>query len=645
MPHFYEFDSFRVDSEKRLLWRGDETISLKPKTFDTLLVLLKKSGKIVTKEDLVREVWNGAAIGDDNLTQHVSRLRKILGENPKSHRFIVTLPGVGYKFIADVCETPNAEDNGFVRETGEGSPAEIEIINENQNRDSANDGNSSTSKNNLLDTLRKRPVSPKHPAAVLLAIVGAALFFGWQLFSGKKSNGGGLDITSIAVLPFKIINADADSEGLKIGMADALITRLARLERIKIVPTSRVAHFDKDDQNSIAAGRELGVDAVLESRIQKNGERLRVTAQLIKIANGKTLWAENYEEDFSDIFDVQTAVARKVAETLALELSGDEERALMKRYTSSAEAYRLYLEATYLWQRRSGSEARVLMQKNYQRAIELDPNFALAYVGLANMQTEIPSRENYQKARVLAEQALAIDETLGEAHESVGFALWRGEMNWAKAETYFRRALELSPNSPDARQSLAMLLAWQNRFDEAFALIDAYPSKSNVPTSAEIALHFYSRNYDKTIELANLRLEKKPNDVNALSFLSPTYTEKAMHAEAIATAERYMTFDHVVEQGSLPYLGFAYARAGQTDKAREIRRQIASQNALPSAQINGSLAFLLGALGEKEEAFVRLEKAIEAREFWAFTLKVSPQFDSLRDDPRFDEMLARVNLQ
>jgi DNA-binding winged helix-turn-helix (wHTH) protein/TolB-like protein len=656
MSRFYEFDSFRINPEKRLLWRGEETVALKPKTFDTLLFLIENSGKTVSKDELVRAVWNGAAVTDDSLTKQISLLRKILDDTPQAHRFIITVPGVGYKFIGDVREVQTNNPNAGVAEV-EPSAAKNANVTAFITTDAENSRNGkadfSPPENEQNFTARngvaRKKIGRRHnwrtiAAAVVFLFVSAATIYFWQRFYETKS--APLGVRSIAVLPFKTIGQDAETDGLKIGMADALITRLTRVEQINVLPTSRVSRFDKLDGDTLAAGRQLGVDAVLEGRIQRDGERLRVTAQLVKTSDGKTLWAENYEENFAGIFDVQTAVARKIAETLALELSDAEKRALMKRYTSSAEAYRLYLEAKYLHNKRAGGEARVLMQKNYQRAIELDPKFALAYVGLADMQTETPSRENYQKARILAEQALAIDDQLAEAHESLGFTLWRGEFAWSEAERHFRRAVELDPNSLPSVQSLAMILAWQNRFDEARQAVEAVPLKPDAPTAAEIAVSFYSRDYDRTIELALQRLEKRPNDVNALSFLAPAYTEKAMHAEAIEAAEKYAAFDHVVEQGGLIYLGFAYARAGEIEKAREILRRIEGQNAPPaSAQINGALAFLLGALGERDKAFARLEKSIEAREFWAFTLKANPQFESLRGDSRFDELLSRMNLK
>ena len=656
MPHYFEFDSFRVDAEQRLLWRDGEPVALEPKTFETLLVLLKHQGEVLGKDELMDEIWQDVEVGEDSLSQQISRLRKSLGEKRKVHRFIVTVPGVGYKFVAQVreVEMPNNE-NSLVAQNVESSLSEK---NNGENTPDfrpkakiAADGNGRIAPITMAHI--EQPAAPKAVsqrfrkffdwrilavAVLVSAVIGAVVYFRQQ---PRTTNA--LGVNSIAVLPFKTIGDEQSNESLKMGMTDALITRLSRIEKIKVSPSSSVARFNKPDQDPIAAGRELGVDTVLEGRVQQNGDRLRVTAQLIRTNDDKVLWSEIFDNEFADIFDVQHSISHKIAEALSLELSDEEKHTLMKRYTTSAEAYRLFLDANYLWQRRADGEARAVARKNYQRAIELDPKFALAYVGLANMQVDEPDPESYRKMRTLAEQALEIDPTLGEAHEALGFALWRGEGNWAEAAPHFKRAIELSPNDRESYHSYSMILAGQGKFDEALAVLDSMPNKPDYPLAYKIAVLYFARDYDKTIELCQERLAKKPNDIGALSYLAPAYSEKGMHAEAIRTAEQYANFDRLAGAGALVYLGFAYAKAGQKEKAREIVRQMTRGNAPPAAQLHGALAMLYGEIEERDKAFEHLEKSIERREWWAFTLKVAPYWDSLRDDARFDEMLRRIN--
>ena len=316
----------------------------------------------------------------------------------------------------------------------------------------------------------------------------------------------------------------------------------------------------------------------------------------------------------------------------------------MKRYTTSAEAYRLYLDAFYLRNKRSGSEALILAQKNYKRAIELDPNFALAYVGLADLEVFSPSRQSYERMKFLARKAIEIDESLGEAHETYGFAVWRGDWNWREAEIHFRRAIELSPHSFAAYGSLAMLLSGQGRFDEAVKTLDSQNPPGLGTKPHKIAVYFFSRDYEMVIKESEEILSQSPNDITTLSYLAPAYSYQGRHAEAIKTAERYISLDETADVGSLAYLGLAYIKAGQTEKCKEILQRMLKKDVPDAAQIHGILAMVYGELGEKDKAFEHIEKSIENREFWAFTLKVAPYFDSLRDDSRFEEMLKKINL-
>jgi pentatricopeptide repeat protein len=316
----------------------------------------------------------------------------------------------------------------------------------------------------------------------------------------------------------------------------------------------------------------------------------------------------------------------------------------MKRYTTSSEAYRLYLDAFYLRRKRSGSEALILAKKNYERAIDLDPNFALAYIGLANLEVYSPSRQSYERMKFLSRKAIEIDESLGEAHEAYGFAVWRGDWNWQKAETHFHRAVELSSHTSGGYGSLAMLLSGQGRFDKAINLLDSQNPPDSDTKIYKTAVYYFSRNYEKVVSESQIMLAKSPNDIDTLSYLAVTYPETGDYQKAIETAKKYAALDETVGIGSAVYLGYAYAKAGEKEKAREILQQITSKKIEPTAQIHGGLAMLYGALGEKGAAFEHLEKSIENREWWAFTLKVAPYYDSLRDDAQFEEMLRRVNL-
>lgn len=667
MAHLYEFDSFQVDEEKRLLRQNEEIVALKPKTFDTLLALVKSAGKIVSKDELVREIWNGSAVSDDSLTQQISRLRKILGDPANQHRYIVTIPGVGYKFVADICqrannglkqESENVSENGLVdyaqvNSEIAASPPGIEM---DQNSLPSNEWK--VSGNSALKFAPPPQYAPSINArkrlrinyviiGLIVAAIGALSVGVWQ-WSEKQNLKSSREVKSIAVLPFKTFGNDKEGEVLKMGMTDALINKLSRLEQIRVLPTSAVSRFNKLDQDSLAAGKELNVDAVLDGRIQKNGERLRVTTQLITIADGKTVWAESYDEDFSGVFEIQDRTAGKIAETLSLELSADDKRALMKRYTNSAKAYQLYLEGRRLFHLRT-ADSGDLGRNNFQLAIEEDPKFALAYAVLGityliDPPKNLPPRNAFLKAKELAKQAQEIDNTLAEAYATYGFAVWRGEWNWQEAESNFKRAVELDRQSFNAYGWYALLLSGHGKHQEALILIDKSAVDKIPALTAKASAYVAAREYDKAIETAHQLLDKSPNSHNALLSLSWSYLGKEDFEQAISYVDKDVALYEAAPHDSRAIQAHIYARAGRKEDARRILSEI-RKAAFSQPRLNGAQAIAHAALGEKDEAFKFLEKAIDEGEWWCYLLKVHLMFDPLRDDPRFQEMLRRINLE
>lgn len=629
MKVFYEFESFRIDEEKRLLWKYGETVAIKPKTFDTLLVLIKHNREVISKDDLINEIWNGSAVSDDSLTQQISLLRKLLDDSADEHKYIVTVPGIGYKFVADVRESATGNGNGIPPNS---------LINALQNKEENHENQEP--KNNGFQ-LNKRPLMFAFVSFLLLGLTAA---FVWREFKASEKPTA-LGVKKIAVLPFKAVSDDTATKSLTRGMNDALTSRLTRIEEIVVLPPSVSAGYEQSGLSAPAFGKKIGADAVLDGQVQYNGEKIRVIVQLVGTADEKILWSEVFLNDFADVFDVQHTIAYKIAEAFSMEISDDERRALIKRYTTSAEAYRLYLDARYLWENRSGNEGQLIAKKNYERAIELDPNFALAYVGLANLLINKPSKENYRQIEILANSALTIDQNLGEAYEILGFALWRGDWSWTEAEENFRRGIELSPKYEDNYLSMALLLTGQGKFDEARRFVTNPHILSTTRTDSYVlGIEYFARNFDKVIEKGEPMLAESSNSIGILSYLTVAYAEKGDYEKALETAEKYAALDKLAGTGGLIYVANAHIKAGNTDLGREILHCVIAVNPSETAQINGGLAMLYGELGDKNKAFEHLEKSIENREWWAFTLKVAPYYDSLRDDPRFDEMLRRINL-
>lgn len=630
----FEFDGFRVEVASRRLLKENAPLHISSRAFDLLVELINRNGEIISQDDLMNAVWHDQAVEPNNLSQAVKKIRRALGDSGKKQKYLITVPRQGFKFVLP-------ENNGHQNFSAD-------VVQEN-NLAPENKHEKSVVENPPLPDSTKKNHRIYLTVVGLLVVIAVSTAFYFLRQSQKKS---ALGIKTIAVLPFKSIGQDPRNESLKIGMADALISRLSRIDEINVLPTSLVNRFNNAEQNAIEAGKELKVDAVLDGRIQEESGQMRVSLQLIRIADGKIIWAQEFNRNAADIFDLQMNMAREIAENLSLELSDDEKRALMKRYTNNTEAYRLYLEGTYLFNQRTAA-SRTLASANFQKAVELDPKFALCYAALARMyvepQSDMSPKQAYKKMEVLARQAVEIDNTLGEGYAALGFAVWRGEWNWREGENYFQRALALNPDWQRTYNGYALLLIGEGRFDEASTLISRSPEEKNSANNGlgdywtKLVIYIYSRQTDKAIAEAEKISRLYPNETGIMGILSFAYRYKGDYQKAIQIAEKHISMEEVTQPGALMSLGLAYAANGQTEKAREIEKKL---EAFPdnTPNIFGTRAFIYTALGEKEKALGSLEKAFELGEYHLYLLKVNPDFDSLRDEPRFIEILKNVNL-
>ena len=450
----YEFGEFHVDAAKRLLMRRNgETIPLTPKVFDTLLYLVEHHGVVLDKDELMQAIWPHTVVEENNLNQSISALRRVLGESRGENRYIATVPGRGYRFVADV-KTAAA-------------PAPIA---ERESIDPAFPSDQRTDR-------------PKgHFQFTFLAGIGIvglafAVHYLWPtrtaVLKAPTSSTPTPSISllrSIAVLPFKPLVADHRDESLEMGMADTLNFRLSSLRDVAVRPISSVRKFSGLEQDPVAAGRELGVESVLDGQIQRWGDRIRVTARLIGVGDGKQLWAGQFDEKFTDIFTVQDLISEKVISALALKLTAEEQKRLTKHYTENAEAYQLYVNGRFYWERRTLEGLKKAIEY-FEQAIGNDPKYALAYAGLADSYAllgvfHLPPKEAFPKAKEAALNALRIDDRLAEAHAALGHVKVQYEYDWAGAEREYRRAIELNPNYVNAHHFYALYLSMMGRFDE-----------------------------------------------------------------------------------------------------------------------------------------------------------------------------------
>ncbi len=480
---------------------------------------------------------------------------------------------------------------------------------------------------------------------------------GYRFVASVKEleNGDGKDeaiasVRSIAVLPFKPLNPDDGDEYLGLGIADALITRLGNIRKIVVRPTSAVRKYTGLEQDPLEAGWELKVESVLEGSIQRSGERIRVTVQLVDISDSAPLWAEKFDEKFTDIFAVQDSISEKVAAALTLKLTNEERRLLTKRYTENTEAYRLYLQGLH-YKNKGTKDAALRAIDYYNRAIEIDPRYALAYTGLADSycwfsHVYSDPRETAPKAKAAAERALEIDYSLAEARTSLARISISWDWNWEAAEREFLRAIELNPNYAEAHQWYGFYLTVMGRFDEAIREIDR--AQELDPLSFMRSAFrgwslYFARQYDEAIEQFRKLVEMDPNFHMAYWGLGLTYDEKGEFSEAIAEFQKALSSPEGGGAEMMTRLGHVYATSGKREEARRLLDELDEMSA--HRYISPMLrARIHTGLGETERAFEFLERAYTERSPWLVYLKVDPVFDSLRPDPRFANLVRRMGL-
>jgi DNA-binding winged helix-turn-helix (wHTH) protein/TolB-like protein len=360
MNRFYVFGNFRLDALRRTLFCDDQAVPLAPKAFEMMLVLVENHGSILSKDDLFRRVWPNTIVEENNLTVIISILRKVLGENPNDHRYIVTIPGKGYRFVADVTEVALEESADAASEL---QPVDSEPA-------------AQTSPQRVRRRVSRFPAIARWSlAAGVLVIVGTLALSGGRFTETKGS--------SIAILPFKPLAAAAADPYLGLGLADVVITRLCNLHNVVVRPTSAVLRYAGLNQDPVEAGRTLKVDSVVDGHFQILQDHIRLTIQVIRVRDGEILWSETLDDKFSNLFSMQDVVSDRVVQALMIRLKAGEKERLGKRYTVDAKAYHLYLYGRYFWNRRT-PDGRRKAAEYFTKAIARDPSFALAYAGLAD---------------------------------------------------------------------------------------------------------------------------------------------------------------------------------------------------------------------------------------------------------------------
>jgi DNA-binding winged helix-turn-helix (wHTH) protein/TolB-like protein/tetratricopeptide (TPR) repeat protein len=653
--HIYEFGIFRIDAAKRLLIRGeDETVPLMPKAFETLLYLVEHHGKVNAKDELMSAIWADTSVEENNLTQNISILRRALGEKHGENRFIVTIPGRGYKFVAEVRKinaAQQSEQTAAASGSNQVPNSKFQVPNLTEFQVSDSKVQISKERNEAQKPETRDHTTNRYRFVALAVFIVLALsLIGFYLWRGKAKFDGEA-LKSIAILPFKPLVAENRNEALEMGMADTLINKISSSGEIIVRPLGSVRQYNALEQDSVLAGRELNVDSVFEGNIQTSGERVRISARLIRTADGKQLWTGNFDEKITDIFVMQDSISERVMAALTLELKGDEQKRLTKHHTENVEAYQLYMKGSFHASKLVLPEAKKGVEY-FQQAIAIDPNYALPYVGLSraylsfSLSGDIPADEAMPRAKAAALRAVELDETLADSHVAVGWTAFWYDWDWGEVEKRCQRALALDPNNAAAQFLYAHLNSNLGRHEEAIKMgrrARELDPLSLITNSAEGQFHFFAGRSDEALSRLQKTLELDPNFWHAHLVLSMVYTEKGAFAEAVAEADKAAKVSGGNSQ-AVATKGYGLAKSGKPAEARGVLTELqTSSTARYVAPYN--IALIYNALGDTDAALGYLEKAFAEKNVLMVFLKVEPKWNNLRSDSRFISLLKRMRLE
>ena len=629
----YQFGPFCLDPVKRRLLRDGEVLRLTPKAFETLLTLVQQQGKTIEKDELLKTVWAGTVVEENNLNQSITLLRKTLGDSRQESQYIATIPGVGYRFVADV------------KEVREEEPADVAV----PSVESLRSTESLPGAGPAPGEMGRRPMF-RYALLLLVPLVLAVVAY--AVLTRKKSPPPSPAVASIMVLPLDNLSGDPNEEYFADGVTDALIGDLAKLSGLQVISRTSSMHYKGTKKSLPEIAREIKVDAIVEGTVQRSGDRVVIRAQLIHAATDRHLWVQVYERPMRDVLDVQSEIAQTIARQIQIQMTPADQARLTTRHPVSPKAFDYYLQGRFLYWNRRTEENLNKAIAYFQNAIKEDPNYALAHVGLADCYNALgvvqigalPPTEARRLAEETARKALALDPTLAEAHTALGYAN-HYNWNWGAAETDFKRAIELNPSYANAHNFYASFLMSRGRIEESIA--SSTRARELDPFSLSISaqrgfLLENARRYDEAIEQLRNVIAMDPNHYQAHWFLGHTYALNKQFEQAIAASQKAVDVSQRAP-GALGMLGMVYALAGQKEEANKILNELLELNkrryVTPAA-----LANLYIGLDNKDQAFFWLEKAFQERSNYVAYLKVFPILDPLRSDPRFADLVRRVGL-
>jgi TolB-like protein/DNA-binding winged helix-turn-helix (wHTH) protein/Tfp pilus assembly protein PilF len=624
----YGFGPFQLDLADRVLRRDGKPIALTPKAFEVLCLLVEHHGFALTKEEMMRQIWPDSFVAESNLAQHIFQLRKALGDNPNDDAFIETLPRRGYRFTADVKRVDSASkdrSSGAAPQHGRATFDEARV------------------------TAGRRGVWVTAAALAALSACAMGVYFAMRPPSYQSTGK-----IMLAVLPFENLSGDPQQDYFSDGLTEEMIAQLGNLEpnRLAVIARTSAMQYKDSHKDAREIGRELGVDFILEGSVRREGDRVRITAQLVRTKDQTHIWANSYDRSLHDILTLQNDVSSAIAAEIRLNLTPEPSAQLAGTPPRDPEAYESYLEGRYFWNKRS--EAGYLKAIEYfQQAIARDPKYARAYAGLADAYAllgslpfaEMPRKEAMAKAKAAALTALQLDETLAEAHTSLAFVRMHYDWDWSGSRTEFERALELDPNYATAHEWYSIWFTAQGRTDRALEQLEfaqrADPLSLIIRTDTSEILG-YARRYDESKREAEGALELDPTFMLAYISLADAQMDEKNYRAAIANIQKGLATNDR-NAWLLSRLGVAYALAGNRNQSEEIL-----QGLLKDVKNRNGLAFniaqIYAVLGENDQTFTWLDKAYQYREGALILLSSRAEFEAVHQDPRYVDLIRRLGL-
>jgi TolB-like protein/DNA-binding winged helix-turn-helix (wHTH) protein/Tfp pilus assembly protein PilF len=636
----YRFGPYELRSRTRELYKQGTKLKLRPQPFQVLHLLAERKGDLVTREELKEQLWSKETFVDfeHGLNTAIKEIRSVLNDSATEPRYIQTLPKLGYRLVA-----PVAKEELIIGEPASLSSAAPAEPNEVERQAKANHvGN--VAKSRLWWLL---------PVGAMVLGFGAVVWYHKATTPRPQAQAGGTRLM-LAVLPFENLTGDAGQEYFSDGLTEEMIAQLGRLDpqHLAVIGRSSVMRYKQNRGQPQEIGHDLGVQYLLEGSVRRDAGRIRISAELIQTKDQANVWSHQYDRQLGDILTVQADIAQAIAGEIRITLNAPNANGTLhpaQLSSQSYEAYDLYLRGLYFWNKRSPEGFKKAIGY-FEDAVKKDPTSARAYAALANSYVLMSgyrgfvSRELMTKARDAARRAVELDETLAEAHTSMALVAQDCDWDWTTAEKEYRRAIELDPSYATAHHWYAEFLALMGRFEEAQAEIGTarrLDPQSLIIVSDNGVILYYSRKYELSMQEYRTVLEMDPNFPRAVGLMN-IYVEKGMRTELLTTLGK-LEQENVDSAWHWEQLAYFNARAGRVEEARRALRRIEE---LDKAQPVDPLVFAMVHIGlnEKEQALENLEKAYAQHSMSLTGAKVDPVYDSLRNEPRFKNLLQRMHL-